>query len=70
MKKSLFERACTVRGGVLESRMVAREETKGRALTEKETINELKYLLETIPYAGLEPEDEKEIIKACKYLLK
>lgn len=50
--------------------MVAREETKDRALTEKETVNELKYLLETILYAGLEPEDEKEIIKACKYLLK
>ncbi len=70
MKKTLFERARSVRGGVLESRMVARMETEHRPLTDEETRSELKYLVETIPYAGLEPEDEREIVKACKYLLK
>lgn len=70
MKKTLFERARSVRGGVLESRMVARMETEHRPLTDEETRSELKYLVETIPYAGLEPEDEREIAKACKYLLK
>ena len=70
MKKTLFEKACNVREGILESRMVTREETEHRPLTDEETRSELKYLLETIPYAGLEPETEKEIIKACRYLLK
>ncbi len=70
MKKSLFERARTARGGVLESRMVARMETEHRPLTDEETRSELRYLIETIPHAGLEPEDEREIMKACRYLLR
>lgn len=45
-------------------------ETEGRELTDTETIAELKYLKETLPYAGLEPEDRKEKMYAINYLLK
>ena len=45
-------------------------ETEHRPLTDEETRFELQYLLETIPHAGLEREDEREITKACKYLLR
>jgi hypothetical protein len=58
--KSLFERAINIRHGCLESRLVARMETEGRELTDEETANELEYLAETIPYAGLGKEYEKE----------
>lgn len=68
MKKSLFNRARDIRKGVLESRMVARMETEGRELTDSETINELEYLAETIPYSG--NDDSKEMMKAIRYLLK
>lgn len=68
--KTLFERACNIRKGVLESRMVARMETEGRPLTDDETISELKYLKETIPYAGLESVDQNNIMSAINYLLK
>ena len=68
--KSLFDRARDIQHGVLESRMVARMETEGRPLTDAETINELRYLQETLPYAGLEKEDLKPIMKAINYLLK
>ena len=51
--KSLFERARNIHHGCLESRLVARMETEGRELTDEETANELEYLAETIPYAGL-----------------
>ena len=64
--KSLFERARNVRHGCLESRLVARMETKGRKLTKEE----LEYIAETIPYAGYEAEYEKEIMSAIKYLRK
>ena len=69
-KKSLFNRARDAAGGVLESRMVARMETEGRELTDEETRSELRYILETVPYAGLEPEDERKIVGACRRLLK
>lgn len=68
--KSLFERARNVRHGCLESRLVARMETKGRKLTDEETKEELEYIAETIPYAGYEAEYEKEIMSAIKYLRK
>lgn len=68
-KKTLFEKARDIRHGALESRMVARMETEGRPLTDEETLNEVKYLLETIPFAGLEKEDERNIIAACRYII-
>ena len=68
--KTLFERARNVRHGCLESRLVARKETAGRDLTDKETIEELEYLAETIPYAGLEKEDQNNIMAAIRYLRK
>lgn len=68
--KSLFERARNIRHGCLESRLVARMETEGRPLTDKETANELEYLAETIPYAGLSDEDVREMISAIRYLRK
>lgn len=68
--KTLFERARNVRHGCLESRLVARMETEGRELTDEETANELDYLAETIPYAGLSDDDVKEIMSAIRYLRK
>ena len=68
--KSLFERARNIRHGCLESRLVARMETEGRELTDEETAQELEYLAETIPYAGLSDEDIREINSAIKYLRK
>lgn len=70
MSKTLFDRARDIRHGALESRLVARMETEGRPLTDKETISELEYLKETLPYAGYEPEDIKEQMAAINYLLK
>ena len=68
--KSLFERARNIRHGCLESRLVARMETEGRSLTDEETANELEYLAETIPYAGLEREDKDNIMAVIRYLRK
>ena len=45
-------------------------ETEGRKLTDEETANELEYLAETIPYAGLEREDKNNIMTAIRYLRK
>lgn len=69
-KKNLFNRARDAAGGALESRMVARMETEGRELTDEETRAELRYILETAPYAGWEPEDERKIVQACRRLLR
>lgn len=68
MSKTLFDRARDIRGGVLESRLVARMETEDRPLTDEETVKELEYLIETIPYSGCG--NEREIVSACKYLLR
>ena len=70
MKKSLFERARNVRGGVLESRMVARMETEHRLLTDAETRSECRYILETIDYAGYDRKETAAIKAACRYILK
>lgn len=70
MKKPLFERARDVAGGALEGRMVARMETEGRILTDLETVKECEYILETIDFAGKEPEDIRPIKKACRYIIK
>lgn len=68
--KSLFERARNIRHGCLESRLVSRMETEGRPLTDEETAQELEYLAETIPYAGLEREDRNNMMAAIRYLRK
>lgn len=68
--KTLFKRAREIRHGVLESRLVARMETKGRELTDEETVQELEYLAETISYAGLEKEDRNNMMAAIRYLRK
>lgn len=70
MKKSLFNRARDIQNGILESRMVARMETEHRELTDEETRNECKYLLETIDYSGYEQSEISNIKRACKYILK
>lgn len=70
MTKSLFDKARNIRKGILESRLVARMETEGRPLTDNETIRELEYLKETLPYAGYEPDEQREKLSAINYLLK
>ena len=66
MKKSLFQRALSIRNGVLESRLVARSDDLNRDLTDSETIAELQYLKETLPYSG---NDVKEHMIVINYLL-
>lgn len=70
MKKSLFERAVNIRGGALESRLVARSDDMNRDLTDSETLAECQYILETIDYAGREPETVREIKQACRYIIR
>lgn len=70
MKRSLFDIACDMRGGILESRMMARKETEGRPLTDAETISECRYLLDTIGYAGYDRAYTSAIMSACRYVLK
>ena len=70
MKKTLFNRARDIKHGVLESRMVARMEAENRELTDEETINELEYLTETIPCAGLDTKEKNDIMAAIRYLRK
>lgn len=68
--KTLFNRARNYCNGALESRLVARMETEGRELTNEETKAEAQYILETIDYAGYEPEETKLIKRACRQVLK
>lgn len=70
MGKSLCQRARDIRGGILESRIVSRMETKGRELTDDETISELEYLKDTFRYAGYDEEYTKEVLQAINYLLR
>lgn len=70
MRKSLFDRSRDIFGGILESRMVARMETEGRRLSDEETIEECKYILETVDCSGREFSDISKIKRACKYILK
>lgn len=69
MKKTLFDRACNIQGGILESRMIAREETEGRPLLWDDTKKECQYILETIDAAGYSKEETAKIKKACRYIL-
>ena len=70
MKKSLCQRARDIRGGVLESRIVARMDDLNRELTDAETIAELEYLRDTFQYSGYEDKSIKEVLQAVNYLLK
>ena len=67
--KTLFDRARGIRGGVLESRLVARAETENRPLTDDETKAECAYILETIDYAGYDRKETSTIKAACRYIL-
>lgn len=69
MKKSLFNRARDIQKGILESRMVSRMETEHRELTDEETKDECRYLLETIDYSGHDRYTISSIKRACKYIL-
>lgn len=69
MAKSLFNRAIDIQHGILESRLIARMETEHRELTDEETKDECKYLLETIDYSGYDNKYISEIKRACKYIL-
>lgn len=68
MKKSLFNIAVNIQGGILESRLLART-INGKELTDEETIKELEYQLYDLPTKGLEPEEERNMRKAIKYVL-
>ena len=64
---SLFQRALDTS---LHSRFVARSEDLGRELSDEETRKEALYLLETIPYAGLEDVETKRAVRELKALLR
>ena len=70
MATSLFNTARDICHGVLESRMVARMETEGRALTDYETAKECEYLLETIDYSGYDRDEIANIKRACRHIIK
>ena len=56
---------------MLHSRFVAREDDLNRRLTDDEVKVEARYLLETIPYAGMfEGDDLKKAMCQLKRLLK
>ena len=67
--KSLFDTARDIQHGVLESRMTARMETEGRKLTDRETVSECEYILETIDYSGYDTKYIGAIKRACKYII-
>lgn len=70
MKKTLCQKARDIRGGVLESRIVARMDDLNRELTDAETIAELEYLRDTFQYSGYEDDSIREVLQAVKYLLR
>lgn len=70
MAKTLCQRARDIRGGVLESRIVARMDDLNRELTDREVIAECEYLRDTFQYSGYEDEYIKEVMGAVNYILK
>lgn len=68
--KTLFQRAREMRGGILESRLVARMETEGRELTDKEVISEMEYLRDTFRYSGYDDETIKNVLSVANYIIK
>ena len=68
--KTLFQRAREMRGGILESRLVARMETEGRELTDKEVISEMKYLRDTFRYSGYDDETIRDVLSVANYIIK
>ena len=68
MKTTLRYRAFQT---LLHSRFVAREDDLNRRMSDDEVRAEARYLLETIPYAGIfEGDDLKKAIRQLKRLLK
>lgn len=68
--KTLFQRAREMRGGILESRLVARMETEDRELTDKEVIAEMEYLKDTFQYSGYDKEYIKDVLSVANYIIK
>lgn len=66
-RKSLCDIARDIRGGVLESRTVARMDDLNRPLTDQETVNNCWYIYTECPYFGC---DYGDIRAAAKYVLK
>lgn len=64
-KQSLFEKALN---SPMHSRFVSRSETLNRSLTDNETREEAKYLIETIPFSGLEEEVLEQALMELKKL--
>lgn len=68
--KTLFQRAREMRGGILESRLVARMETEGRELTDKEVIAEMEYLRDTFRFSGYDDKTIRDILSVVNYIIK
>lgn len=69
-QKTLFQRAREMRGGILESRLVARMETEGRELTDKEVIAEMEYLKDTFQHSGYDKEYTRDVLAVANYIIK
>ena len=67
--KSLYQLRDARRETLKIRRIVSRMETEGRELTDEEVVNECKYILETIDYAGYGSERTREIKAACRYII-
>lgn len=65
---TLFQKALKTN---LHSRFIARAEDLGRNLTDEETVEEAKYLIETIPYGGIfEGEELRTALRQLKRIAK
>ena len=64
---TLYEKALSTS---LASRFVARADDKGRELTDAEVRKEARYQLETLPYKGMEEEEELIATEEMRNLLK
>ena len=64
---NLFERALAT---TMHARFVARSEDLRRPLTNEEVVKEARYLLETIPQAGMEKKEEQTALKELRRLVK
>ena len=62
-RKTLFQKCLETDA---HSRFVARAEGLGRDLTEDEALDEIQYLIETLPYAGLD--ESKSMVAQLKKL--
>ena len=62
-QKTLFQKCLETDA---HARFVARAEGLGRDLTEDEALDEIQYLIETLPYAGLD--ESKSMVAQLKKL--